>query len=90
MPASRTAIASLPTREYAKAPTVKEASDSDSKASSSKPWEDEHDSCGICLESFSNGEKLKTMPCLHAFHADCLDKWLAVSGTCPVCKAEYK
>lgn len=42
--------------------------------------------CSICLEDFKEGDKRKIMPCLHGFHADCVDKWLRSNGSCPICK----
>ena len=42
--------------------------------------------CLICLEDFKNGDVRKTMPCLHGFHEDCLDRWLRTNGSCPICK----
>mmetsp|Transcript_23148 Transcript_23148/g.34832 ORF Transcript_23148/g.34832 Transcript_23148/m.34832 type:complete len:133 (+) Transcript_23148:571-969(+) len=43
-------------------------------------------SCSICLQPFEDGEEVRTIPCLHQFHADCVDRWLTSSATCPVCK----
>ena len=42
--------------------------------------------CAICLEEFKNGDERKIMPCLHGFHAECVDKWLRSNGSCPICK----
>merc|ERR1712176_518804 len=42
--------------------------------------------CAICLEDFQSGETRKTMPCLHGFHEECVNKWLRTNGACPVCK----
>ncbi len=42
--------------------------------------------CAICLENFSEGEKLRAVPCLHRFHAKCIDHWLISKPVCPVCK----
>ena len=42
--------------------------------------------CMVCLEEFANGDHRKTLPCLHGFHRDCIDKWLRTNGACPICK----
>ncbi|GAB4824439.1 E3 ubiquitin-protein ligase sdir1 [Ancistrocladus abbreviatus] len=42
--------------------------------------------CTICLEQAKKGELVRTLPCLHQFHANCIDPWLRQQGTCPVCK----
>ncbi|GFQ02144.1 E3 ubiquitin-protein ligase rnf115 [Phtheirospermum japonicum] len=44
--------------------------------------------CSICLMEYEvNGEaEVKKMPCNHQFHAGCIDKWLGLHGSCPVCR----
>ncbi|OEL28164.1 hypothetical protein BAE44_0010814 [Dichanthelium oligosanthes] len=45
-------------------------------------------SCAVCLEAARGGERWRAMPaCRHAFHAACVDRWLAMSPACPVCRA---
>jgi len=46
--------------------------------------------CPICFASYEEGDELRTLPCLHAFHTECIDQWLtsrrsASSLCCPVC-----
>lgn len=44
-------------------------------------------SCPICLAEYIAGEIAKCMPeCQHCFHIDCVDKWLKLNTTCPVCR----
>ncbi|PIA54703.1 hypothetical protein AQUCO_00900934v1 [Aquilegia coerulea] len=50
-----------------------------------KPSEDEL-TCSVCLEQVNVGELIRSLPCLHQFHAICIDPWLRQQGTCPVCK----
>lgn len=41
--------------------------------------------CVICLDKFG-GEMGKEMPCKHVFHSGCLEGWLNIQGTCPICR----
>ena len=44
--------------------------------------------CYICLDTFRGGEVIRTLPCGHAFHRACVDKWLLRSSRkCPTCRA---
>ncbi|PWA85666.1 zinc finger, RING/FYVE/PHD-type [Artemisia annua] len=42
--------------------------------------------CCICLCSYDDGTELRELPCCHHFHATCIDKWLYINATCPLCK----
>ncbi|GKV31725.1 hypothetical protein SLEP1_g40394 [Rubroshorea leprosula] len=43
--------------------------------------------CSICLSEYQPKEALRTIPeCKHYFHADCIDKWLRMNTTCPLCR----
>ncbi|CAN6340740.1 unnamed protein product [Urochloa humidicola] len=48
----------------------------------------EHDGqCAVCLGEMEDGELGRLLPaCRHAFHVECIDTWLGVSSTCPVCR----
>lgn len=46
----------------------------------------QEESCCICLESLQLGEKYKKLACPHLFHDTCLDKWLQVKASCPLCQ----
>ncbi|ESW11758.1 hypothetical protein PHAVU_008G057100 [Phaseolus vulgaris] len=52
----------------------------------------DHDStCAICIEDYEESEMLRMMPqCRHYFHRDCVDAWLKVNATCPVCRNSLK
>ncbi|KAK1297936.1 E3 ubiquitin-protein ligase SDIR1 [Acorus calamus] len=47
---------------------------------------DDELTCSVCLEQVNVGELIRSLPCLHQFHASCIDPWLRQQGTCPVCK----
>ncbi|KAK1420176.1 hypothetical protein QVD17_21559 [Tagetes erecta] len=42
--------------------------------------------CCICLCSYDDGSELRELPCYHHFHTACIDKWLLINATCPLCK----
>jgi len=46
--------------------------------------------CPVCLCEFTKGEKLKSLPCVHFYHKDCIDRWLMVGHSCPVCKCNVE
>lgn len=44
--------------------------------------------CSICLGMYEDGERVKVLPeCLHAYHSDCVDKWLKNKSSCPLCRS---
>eukprot|EP00928_Gymnodinium_smaydae_P088841 TRINITY_DN7288_c0_g1_i1.p1 TRINITY_DN7288_c0_g1~~TRINITY_DN7288_c0_g1_i1.p1 ORF type:complete len:488 (+),score=106.56 TRINITY_DN7288_c0_g1_i1:1026-2489(+) len=51
---------------------------------------EEQPSCSVCLEDFApaGGEIRKTILCGHAFHRQCLQGWLNVNRTCPLCRKD--
>jgi len=43
--------------------------------------------CAVCLGEMEDGELGRLLPaCRHVFHVECIDTWLGVSSTCPVCR----
>lgn len=44
--------------------------------------------CVICLSRFELKSKIRPLPCNHAFHAKCVDKWLRANRTCPICRRD--
>ena len=41
--------------------------------------------CGICMDTFNQGEKVKRLPCEHIFHTDCMSQWIQTKNNCPFC-----
>ncbi|CAM9497789.1 unnamed protein product, partial [Hapterophycus canaliculatus] len=46
------------------------------------------DVCAICLGQYATGEEVHVLPCLHIFHAQCLDVWIVGHPSCPYCKGD--
>ena len=46
----------------------------------------DNNKCVICLSDFQVGEQESTLPCLHIFHSNCIEKWIIENKTCPICK----
>jgi len=43
--------------------------------------------CPICFRAIGPRTSL-LLPCVHAFHRDCMARWLKKSFTCPMCRAD--
>ncbi|XP_008309586.1 uncharacterized protein DDB_G0271670 isoform X2 [Cynoglossus semilaevis] len=43
--------------------------------------------CQICFCDYTDGEKLRMLPCFHDYHMKCIDRWLKDNTTCPICRA---
>ena len=42
--------------------------------------------CTVCLEDVERGQQVRTLPCLHTFHAGCAEEWLKKKKLCPLCQ----
>ncbi|KAL2251782.1 UNVERIFIED_CONTAM: RING-H2 finger protein ATL67 [Sesamum indicum] len=43
--------------------------------------------CAICLCEYRESEMLRMLPdCKHCFHVTCVDAWLKLNASCPVCR----
>eukprot|EP00929_Paragymnodinium_shiwhaense_P088768 TRINITY_DN49086_c0_g1_i1.p1 TRINITY_DN49086_c0_g1~~TRINITY_DN49086_c0_g1_i1.p1 ORF type:complete len:635 (+),score=108.81 TRINITY_DN49086_c0_g1_i1:62-1906(+) len=51
---------------------------------------EQHPACSICLEDFKEStiEIRKTKLCNHVFHTQCLQGWLNMNRTCPLCRED--
>ncbi|XP_051119151.1 E3 ubiquitin-protein ligase At1g63170-like [Andrographis paniculata] len=43
--------------------------------------------CCICLAKYVHNDELRELPCSHFFHKECVDRWLKINASCPLCKA---
>ncbi|KAJ0259123.1 putative RING-H2 finger protein ATL21B [Hirschfeldia incana] len=47
--------------------------------------------CPICLSEYASKETVRFMPkCDHCFHVECIDVWLKIHGSCPLCRNSRK
>ncbi|KAK2632306.1 hypothetical protein EUGRSUZ_L01731 [Eucalyptus grandis] len=44
--------------------------------------------CCVYLSRYADNDELKELPCHHVFHVECIDKWLKINSSCPLCKSE--
>ncbi|KAK3124476.1 hypothetical protein QOZ80_7BG0587050 [Eleusine coracana subsp. coracana] len=43
--------------------------------------------CPVCLETYADADVVRVLPdCAHVFHRACVDPWLRLRPTCPVCR----
>ncbi|KAG6831049.1 hypothetical protein H0H87_006291 [Tephrocybe sp. NHM501043] len=47
--------------------------------------------CLICLDDYQPEEDIRVMRCRHAFHQNCVDKWLETGrNNCPACRSKVR
>nr|XP_053630546.1 RING finger protein 150-like isoform X2 [Cherax quadricarinatus] len=44
--------------------------------------------CAVCIEPYQVADTVRTLPCKHEFHKNCVDPWLLDHRTCPMCKMD--
>ena len=42
--------------------------------------------CLICLEAFNKDEEVISLLCEHFYHCNCINNWLKIRPTCPMCR----
>ncbi|GAV75498.1 zf-RING_2 domain-containing protein [Cephalotus follicularis] len=43
--------------------------------------------CSVCLQDIQVGDLVRSLPeCHHMFHLPCIDKWLTLRRSCPLCR----
>lgn len=42
--------------------------------------------CVVCFSQFEGHSLVRVLPCSHAFHIRCVDRWLRKNRTCPMCR----
>jgi hypothetical protein len=73
-------IDALPTFTYAKANQTAQTENKCDSGEQDAP-------CIICLQNYESGDLLRSLPCLHQFHSQCIDTWLRQNKECPICKS---
>ncbi|KAM6557707.1 hypothetical protein CsatB_004726 [Cannabis sativa] len=47
----------------------------------------DYNSCSICLTEYQANDIVRTLPnCFHYFHSNCIDEWLRLNASCPICR----
>lgn len=46
----------------------------------------EVETCPICQDELKDEPTIRTLPCNHKFHKDCIQKWIEMRNLCPLCK----
>nr|CAB3265625.1 E3 ubiquitin-protein ligase RNF126-like [Phallusia mammillata] len=51
-----------------------------------QPLVDSGKECSVCMEAFKLKDEAKKLPCSHFFHIPCIEPWLKLHNTCPICR----
>lgn len=46
--------------------------------------------CMVCMDQMQAGQEVKTLPCMHVFHSECIDRWLRESRNRPRCPIDQE
>ena len=47
---------------------------------------EEKDICPICILNYEIKEELIILGCKHVFHSSCIQEWIKLNSTCPICR----
>ncbi|GAX78745.1 hypothetical protein CEUSTIGMA_g6182.t1 [Chlamydomonas eustigma] len=86
MPAAKTSILEPDVRSAAVLAEQEAEGSCGEKDIGGKDDFDNRHRCAICLGAFEAGELVRTLPCSHDFHQDCIDSWMIYHVTCPMCR----
>jgi hypothetical protein len=42
--------------------------------------------CGVCMSEYVENDILRYFKCRHYFHRECVDEWLKINKSCPMCR----
>lgn len=42
--------------------------------------------CSICLSQYIENDNVNRLECNHNFHKECIEEWLHINPTCPLCR----
>lgn len=42
--------------------------------------------CPICFDKYDNNTQLRYLCCSHHYHQTCLDEWIKINSSCPICR----
>lgn len=45
--------------------------------------------CAICLDDVRHLDRMRMLPCGDDFHAQCIDRWLKMHPSCPLCRTRF-
>lgn len=46
----------------------------------------EEQKCAVCLREYEVDDTIRVLGCNHFYHKSCVDPWLRVKSSCPVCR----
>lgn len=97
-PATQATISALPISQYtnlSNSSLVAKKSNSEinqqpnsevNQKPNSNDKQEEIPTCRICLNEFTSGQAIKTLPCFDKFCPECIDPWLKTNELCPICR----